>query len=170
MSGYYTQENSSLLFNNLSEVVHQRCDNLKLNIQLKILHAGIQLEKLPRSRRHLWSDRGALLLLCDCHSLGDHLVADCSDSAQIASFLSMMLSGIPPSRSNWSWKSASLNLSLTFFLIFRSPLTDLKGADLVRQCLARHCHVAFDFSHCTLFVDRLIGHHVFNCLLTSPAL
>jgi hypothetical protein len=47
VSGYYTQENSSLLFNNLSEVVHQRCDNLKLNIQLKILHAGIQLEKLP---------------------------------------------------------------------------------------------------------------------------
>jgi hypothetical protein len=47
VSGYYTQENSSLLFNNLSEVVHQRCDNLKLNIQLKILHAGIQLDKLP---------------------------------------------------------------------------------------------------------------------------
>ncbi|MBL8871162.1 MAG: hypothetical protein JNK90_15300 [Planctomycetaceae bacterium] len=45
VSGYYTQENSSLLFNNLSEVVHQRCDNLKLNIQLKILHAGIQLDK-----------------------------------------------------------------------------------------------------------------------------
>ena len=47
ISGYYTQENSSLLFNNLSEVVHQRCDNLKLNIQLKILHAGIRLEKVP---------------------------------------------------------------------------------------------------------------------------
>jgi hypothetical protein len=47
VSGYYTQENSSLLFNNLSEVVHQRCDNLKLNIQLKILHAGIQLDKIP---------------------------------------------------------------------------------------------------------------------------
>ncbi len=46
ISGYYTQENSSLLFNNLSEVVHQRCDNLKLNIQLKILHAGIRLERL----------------------------------------------------------------------------------------------------------------------------
>jgi hypothetical protein len=39
ISGYYTQENSSLLFNNLSEVVHQRCDGLKLNIQLKRLHA-----------------------------------------------------------------------------------------------------------------------------------
>lgn len=39
IAGYYTQENSSLLFNNLSEVVHQRCDGLKLNIQLKLLHA-----------------------------------------------------------------------------------------------------------------------------------
>jgi hypothetical protein len=41
ISGYYTQENSSLLFNNQSEVVHQRCDALKLNIQLKILHATV---------------------------------------------------------------------------------------------------------------------------------
>jgi len=41
VSGYYTQENSSLLFNNLSEVVHSRCDALKLNIQLKILHATV---------------------------------------------------------------------------------------------------------------------------------
>ncbi|HVC94449.1 MAG TPA: hypothetical protein VND64_12200 [Pirellulales bacterium] len=41
ISGYYTQENSSLLFNNLSEVIHQRCDGLKINIQLKILHAII---------------------------------------------------------------------------------------------------------------------------------
>lgn len=42
VSGYYTQENSSLLFNNLSEVVHQRCDQLKINIQLKLLHALVQ--------------------------------------------------------------------------------------------------------------------------------
>ena len=41
INGYYTQENSSLLFNNQTEVIHERCDNLKLNIQLKILHAGI---------------------------------------------------------------------------------------------------------------------------------
>ncbi|HEY1087327.1 MAG TPA: hypothetical protein VGE37_06515 [Archangium sp.] len=41
VSGYYTQENSSLLFNNLSEVVHQRCDQLKINIQLKLLHAMV---------------------------------------------------------------------------------------------------------------------------------
>lgn len=41
VSGYYTQENSSLLFNNLSEVVHSRCDALKINIQLKVLHATV---------------------------------------------------------------------------------------------------------------------------------
>lgn len=41
IGGYYTQENSSLLFNNLSHLVHSRCDALKLNIQLKILHASI---------------------------------------------------------------------------------------------------------------------------------
>jgi hypothetical protein len=51
INGFYTQEKSSLLFNNQSEVIHQRCDNLKLNIQLKILHAGIHLEprKAPGS-------------------------------------------------------------------------------------------------------------------------
>jgi hypothetical protein len=43
ISSYYTQENSSLLFNNLSEVIHQRCDGLKINIQLKILHATVRL-------------------------------------------------------------------------------------------------------------------------------
>ncbi len=42
ISGYYTQENSSLLFNNLPEIIHQRCDGLKINIQLKILHAIIE--------------------------------------------------------------------------------------------------------------------------------
>jgi hypothetical protein len=53
INGFYTQENSSLLFNNQSEVIHQRCDNLKLNIQLKILHAGIKLEpiKAPTSEK-----------------------------------------------------------------------------------------------------------------------
>jgi hypothetical protein len=44
VSGYYTQENSALLFNNLSELIHQRCDGLKLNIQLKLLHAMVRLE------------------------------------------------------------------------------------------------------------------------------
>lgn len=41
ISGYYTQENSALLFNNLSQIVHSRCDALKLNIQLKVLHATV---------------------------------------------------------------------------------------------------------------------------------
>lgn len=46
ISGYYTQENSSLLFNNLPEIIHQRCDSLKINIQLKILHATIDAAPL----------------------------------------------------------------------------------------------------------------------------
>jgi hypothetical protein len=45
VSGYYTQENSSLLFNNLSEVVHSRCDALKINIQLKVLHASVAVDQ-----------------------------------------------------------------------------------------------------------------------------
>ena len=49
ISGYYTQENSSLLFNNLPEIIHQRCDGMKINIQLKILHALIQDPPLPDS-------------------------------------------------------------------------------------------------------------------------
>ena len=43
ISGYYTQENAGLLSNHLSEIVHQRCDGLKINIQLKILHAGVRI-------------------------------------------------------------------------------------------------------------------------------
>ena len=43
IAGYYTQENSSLLFSNLTEIIHQRCDGLKINIQLKILHANINV-------------------------------------------------------------------------------------------------------------------------------
>jgi hypothetical protein len=49
ISGYYTQENSSLLFNNLSEVIHQRCGGLKINIQLKILHAMLREQGLDES-------------------------------------------------------------------------------------------------------------------------
>lgn len=49
ISGYYTQENSSLLFNNLSEIIHQRCDGLKINIQLKILHAMIREDGLEEA-------------------------------------------------------------------------------------------------------------------------
>jgi hypothetical protein len=46
IGGYYTQENSSLLFSGLPEIIHQRCDGLKINIQLKILHATISAEPI----------------------------------------------------------------------------------------------------------------------------
>lgn len=42
VTGYYTQENSSLMYNRLSDVIHERCDGLKINIQLKILHATVR--------------------------------------------------------------------------------------------------------------------------------
>ena len=42
ISSYYTQENSTLVFNNLSDVIHERCDALKLNIQLKLLQSAIR--------------------------------------------------------------------------------------------------------------------------------
>jgi hypothetical protein len=44
IAGYSTQENASLMFNSLPEIVHSRCDGLKINIQLKILHATIPVE------------------------------------------------------------------------------------------------------------------------------
>jgi hypothetical protein len=43
ISGYYTQENSSLLYSNLLEIIHHRCSGLKLNIQTKILHASLEV-------------------------------------------------------------------------------------------------------------------------------
>lgn len=46
IGGYYTQENSSLLFSGLPEIIHQRCDGLKINIQLKILHAMIKADSV----------------------------------------------------------------------------------------------------------------------------
>ncbi|HAN97557.1 MAG TPA: hypothetical protein DCQ98_09090 [Planctomycetaceae bacterium] len=42
IAGYYAQENGSLLFNGLLTVVVERADALRLNIQLKILHASIR--------------------------------------------------------------------------------------------------------------------------------
>ena len=54
IGGYYTQENSSLLFSGLPEIIHQRCDGLKINIQLKILHATIDSDELePDSAKPL---------------------------------------------------------------------------------------------------------------------
>ncbi|MBL9036906.1 MAG: hypothetical protein JNG84_00195, partial [Archangium sp.] len=37
LASFYTQENSALLFDSISEIIHERCSALKINIQLKIL-------------------------------------------------------------------------------------------------------------------------------------
>jgi hypothetical protein len=43
IGGYYSQENSSLLYSNLLDVIYERADRMKLNIQTKIMHASIAL-------------------------------------------------------------------------------------------------------------------------------
>jgi hypothetical protein len=43
ISGYYAQANPSLLYSNLLEIIQRRCDGLKLNIQIKILHASVNM-------------------------------------------------------------------------------------------------------------------------------
>lgn len=45
VTGYYAQENSSLLYHKLLEIIPQRCDSLRLNVQLKILHATVPREQ-----------------------------------------------------------------------------------------------------------------------------
>jgi hypothetical protein len=47
ITGYYSQENASLLYNKLLEIIHHRCNGLKINIQLKIFHATITLADIP---------------------------------------------------------------------------------------------------------------------------
>jgi hypothetical protein len=47
IAGYYSQENASLLYNNLLGIVHDRSSSLKLNIQLKILHASLDIGPPP---------------------------------------------------------------------------------------------------------------------------
>lgn len=42
IAGYYAQENGSLLYNGLLTIVGERADALRLNIQLKILHASVE--------------------------------------------------------------------------------------------------------------------------------
>jgi hypothetical protein len=49
ITGYYAQENSSLMYNKLLEVIPQRADSLKLNIQIKILHALVDVPHLPQA-------------------------------------------------------------------------------------------------------------------------
>ncbi|MHB8969631.1 MAG: hypothetical protein ACYC3X_05555 [Pirellulaceae bacterium] len=43
IGSYYAQVNPALLYSNLLEIIHQRCDGLKLNIQIKILHASVTI-------------------------------------------------------------------------------------------------------------------------------
>ncbi len=50
ITGYYSQENPSLLYNKLLEIIHHRSSGLKLNIQLKILHAGLSTESLGHQK------------------------------------------------------------------------------------------------------------------------
>jgi hypothetical protein len=59
ITGYYAQENSSLMYNRLVGVIHERCSGLKINIQLKILHALIDLP--PASARAPATDRPQLV-------------------------------------------------------------------------------------------------------------
>lgn len=42
IAGYYAQENGALLYNGLLSIVGERADALRLNIQLKILHASVE--------------------------------------------------------------------------------------------------------------------------------
>jgi hypothetical protein len=44
ITAYYSQENPSLLYNRLTEIIYQRSSSLKLNIQLKILHAMVEVK------------------------------------------------------------------------------------------------------------------------------
>jgi hypothetical protein len=43
IGGYYSQENSSLLYSNLLDVIYERADRMKLNIQTKIMHSSISM-------------------------------------------------------------------------------------------------------------------------------
>lgn len=51
IAGYYSQENTSLLYNNRLTIIHDRSSSLKLNIQLKILHAAIDVGPIVQSTR-----------------------------------------------------------------------------------------------------------------------
>lgn len=46
ITGYYAQENAGLMYNRLFEIIHDRCSGLKINIQLKILHALVEMPEL----------------------------------------------------------------------------------------------------------------------------
>ena len=47
IGGYYSQENSSLLYSSLLDIIYERSDRMKLNIQTKIMHASIAMAPPP---------------------------------------------------------------------------------------------------------------------------
>lgn len=47
IGGYYSQENSSLLYSSLLDIIYERSDRMKLNIQTKIMHASIVMSPPP---------------------------------------------------------------------------------------------------------------------------
>ena len=53
LTGYYSQENPSLIYNRMLQIIHERCNGLKINIQLKVLHA---LVDLPVGREMMHQD------------------------------------------------------------------------------------------------------------------
>jgi hypothetical protein len=44
ITGYYAQENSSLLYDKLVQIIPQRCDDLRITIELEILHASMDTQ------------------------------------------------------------------------------------------------------------------------------
>ncbi len=52
ISGYYAQENPSLLYGNMLEIIHARSDGLKLNIQTKIMHASVVIDPPATAARN----------------------------------------------------------------------------------------------------------------------
>jgi hypothetical protein len=61
IAGYYSQENASLLYNNLLGIIHDRSSSLKLNIQLKILHASLDIGP-PRPADNVETEPAAALV------------------------------------------------------------------------------------------------------------
>jgi hypothetical protein len=57
IAAYYAQANPALHYSNLLDTVHQRCSGLKLNIQIKILHASVPLDA-PQPRSAPDNDEG----------------------------------------------------------------------------------------------------------------
>jgi hypothetical protein len=44
ITGYYAQENSSLLYDKLVQIIPQRCDDLRITIELEIMHTSMDMQ------------------------------------------------------------------------------------------------------------------------------